>query len=1136
MLNLIKVTLALLLMSFSISISAAPRLGNECNEILVSDERGSFSVADGESATICDSDFITAMMNLMLSSVYEADSLVVFAYDLLDIPPPARPDQIEQGLYGMIALVPEVTLRLFYFVLLPIALAYVIYRSVIIFSSNKREKGAGEGYLGGNVAWFVGFGLFAFLCYPLDNYMIGQVLVIAVAFSAIKIATILLSGMIFVMNFENDMSGEISESQFFDDGMVFARSSVSELVALRQSAIALNLSNIRTEFFELTEAPDDLSGFDPNMGVINESHVIRSMFSGKKDVPVTPESLIYSFLTSSSASYSASSPMTGIYGIEAFNDNLGFSSHVGLGQSTSTPLKAMTYSSMNASILGGIGLFRDSSGPGGFYEPMARSEIGEEELYESPNIAKTTLVLNDNDSSIIHSALGSGLSREFSYENLSSSSFNVDAYSARLLEIASGNSSRISDSSIDSRFEFEKGFIHAAGSVLLGFYDLFDHKNLGNEKAVWLFNPMNSDAFNTSGDAPLFSLLKDAKAAEIAFLKSQCLTHVFDRDGFRNILSQADLYSDFVKGATRLSPSSFNHAFQCLGFNSDGVIEFYLPKSLIGHLDKLNEMTGVTDYEKYEIIISSKGSYKSDIDSYDEEFELMLGKMATYVGNVKYLINNATIHLVSEYDNSPFDLAQTIRKYGVASVPSFFMKATSERGRLTSYVVGNNVEPARDVFVDGDFFIPSFDGDFIEDEPLVYDRIISSMMTFGEVFGFKSNGLVSESLVSTTVDELGFVETVKAEVVGRLIDSLVVGDSILVRGFGLGDEGTSLSEALKSEHQHGGYSVTQHPILTLAEVGQSMILSGVSIVLLGGVVDAAMNAPDLAIDRVVSSFGQVGDRGTTLLSGALSMFSGAFKIFLFSLKAVFILIEPLAKLYIFVGFILHFALPIVVVVRSMLAWLFWILNVIFLFTLYPLLIFLVFVRQNGKRLLSLDKFLNLHINVLMIPILNLIAFTTFFLMSHILILGLIGLLFILYPSKEAVLAGFGIYQVLFFGLSINVVLYLIYRFTMHIEEHCYKFPSYLFKFLEREQIGSGETLDIESVVGAAAISHGVQSGVSGASDKLVNNVAMKAAKKQIRSEHSKGVDFAMREQRRTVQLALDKSGHNVDLELLLSEK
>lgn len=1149
-----KFSQILLLLLITFSVSAAPdssQVDRSCVDILENTVHDGFKVADGYKSTVCNNDFAMTAINLLMANIYDNDAVVKDIYENLNLPVPNVAAE-NRMLAGLVELLAVTTSSLFFKLFLPIFLGAMLVMSLKLANGAKIKELTRQ-----KQSWYAaaGLGSIAILVYPVDSYMFGQIIVVAVIGMALKIAVFILSSLLAVFNFEVMSSGNSGLNELRNEADYFADSMVKSAGAQRQVALRLNKVQSPTLKAVVNMGVDDVMKYNEEMGNDNWSFDLTSpkLITGEQSKPVTPRLYLTNMLSRSSIALEVKSPFqkrSRFHGadLREVSPTLAYSTKVGVGQSAIDRANILSYESLDRA-LGGIGVFGESPSDVEFYEPMIVSQEFEDEIFASNVFGvnqATNLTKNEAE---FNKVLAAGVRREFTYELFSKALTPDDLKkNADILINRALNAYPLVQGSDQAELAQKRlRYINLTGLLLLGYFDLYEDQNhvaKNTDTNVWLFNPLNSDAFESKSKSgrPLFSMLEDAHKAQLAYSKIQCLDAAFNQKTSPNIQSQVSLLKDLNEGKMDVGNNSTNHTSQCFYYDKTGAIQMLLPDLLI------SEISSALDVGKHTPDQISEGLYLGRQVFLDEvstkllpEVDKHRGRIVNYAYNTSVLVNLASAQIVKQNDYASFDVVKEMRVKGVSSVVGYFAKSGQVVNKLAGEVRNNSISPEITVSVDRSSWVADFGEDWVEDNPEYVDKIVSQTIDFGGNFDTISSGRYTSDYIGAGETDSGFQwYWTMDQVMKEVVNMMLVSPDILIEGFGMGGEGDSVSDAYKKCADGSCFSFSNHPIITLVQYGTELIFTGVMLTLLDGVVDALYTFTDDVSDFVTQfTNGAVGgDKTGVILGGLAKVAGGTFKVVMAALKAVMAIVAPLGTLYLLMGIMLALVLPIIPMVGHLIAWVMWFLESLLVFVLYPLFLMLVMVKVDGRRLLGIGKFLGIHLSILFKPALLLVSFIMFYALSYVGIYMINSIVGVLLPdtSENSILTSVtGAFIAI---LSLLVTVYLYYKLIYKINETTLQIPDRVFRYIGVQGFDVGGVGELESFVGGAALARGV----GGAAAKLPE-MAQKSQKKQLEASlkkemsgnFKKELDGRLGAQRKDIGDALSNAGVNVDLDKILQD-
>ncbi len=1092
-------------------------------------------VVEGKEYLICEQDFSMISLNLMFNKAFNTDTTVQWLYDLLGAPAPNQKGSYEM-VSGLIDMTAYTVSSLFFKVFLPIFVVVMIALSV------KMANGANAKDLLKDKTVWTGAGallIFAILIYPVDKYMLGQALIVGAAILSIKLGLFALSSVIEIFDFEAVAGKATSNAMFDASSKIFANELIAEASAGRASTLRLNREGLNATEREVivdggAVVRQPRGGEFGSSFEISLSEFISGWNDYRDDEPTTNESYAIQSLTQSLITIKVPPVLTKDANNSAGNVNeriqsesFSYTKSLSYGQSLENKNSPITFGSL--ANYKGTGRFVSDSDSDhfGVFTPYATEPTSIDEIYQTSELSKSEFPLmfappKPEEKGFFKTAtLETGSAKDmvedlyqkelhgvFSYPSGVPTKSSTDSFSQSYESLASSVSKLVEPAAAFSKAHYSddtavQGYIQSAAPFLIGYGNF--QGNTGNRYGVHYFtyNPNNIDAF-TSGNTRfaktmLYGMMRDAHAASFEAAKFSCLNMMEEVNSadMTNVVSQIYLYlaaTDADKKGEKIDRDNapINHSSQCLAYDSNG-LKILLPDGLVNAAKELIEKEDVEANLLREALVHEVANYKDDKIKAAEMVALYRDRIAVGMSNIQKLVTQSINHQATEESSKDLslDVLNSMRAQGLTSVVGYFAKVSQE---LSSRLIGlknSQVIAGLTTYVLDDEMHPPFsENKVIDDEEGDQMEILfsSTGLTLKEILNGKGSAasLVHGGAPSTSTSiDMSFV-------VDEVVDIALLEQSILSFGFGLGDgKEDDFVEGLKKCADGSCYKFVQHPIITLSLYGSEMLFTG-------GIIMILSTFGDIITEGISTIADVIGDMGSLLggivgpLGKVVGFLSGTLvgivaDVFIVTFKVVIALVAPIGTLYMVLGLLMCFMLPIIPIVGYLMMWVMWLLEVAMVFVFFPVFAMLHIIKIDKRRLLPSSRFAGLFLSIILKPLLFLMSFVLFYSLTYIAV-------YLVNSMAGVMLANFsdvGIFGVFMEVISMMIILYLYYKCLVKIYSSTQEVPNRILSYIGVQGFDVGGISNGEQLVGSI----GVAAGVQGAMDKAGRKVADKSVKK-----------------------------------------
>lgn len=1090
---------------------------------------------------LCKGDFSATAVNMLFNEAYETDSFVRTVFDWGDMPKPN--DSGYKMISGLIDMTAYSISSLFFKVFIP------IYFIALVVMAVKLAKGANaKEALKNKQSWYAVGSLFllAFMMFPIDKYMLGQVLVIGAAIFALKLGLFVLSNTISIFDFSASIESEFDDYTLKKAAEEVASAMILEQVSARQSSLRLNRYGMKSTERNVNNDPDDIVAFRGTGGKGDDT---SGWFDGTSDKKVTNRMYAINNLAQSVMYVSRNQivePQVGWGGSWGVSGNgMGYQMRLSYGQTASSQKNTVSHSSLNK--LGETGdayITRKGLVTKKYFEPYAVENEDIKALYQQPMISQNTIAIGSAPD-VTYSGYDEDKHGEPNLkmvETIGGMALETALPSKDWMreDLSDGELASVSDSIVKKAQEFSKKFygdsgegempfIQTATSFLMGYHvigkkDITNTSHSAQENLWFAYNPNKLNALRQGdfqgGKALVAEMMARAQDASFELSRMYCLGALNSEKGddAENVISQLRLYVAVKNEAddllsTKNAPT--NHSGQCLYYDNTG-IKILFPDDFVTIAEnafKNPDLIKPEDLKAY-LIGQAGEELDDDIDAASLRANLAKKDIYTAMYNVQRVLNHAGKQLVSEStgEEMTLNILNSLRTQGLASVVGYLARVAQELSNASNKIKDSHVPVESNVFVDATSLTPPrsiIESEEGEDDDK--DKELEMASAFMDVGGAVKEFLGSGSVVAMKGAPTGMSISATLEgMTDYLIGMVLLDQSILAKGFGIG--GDSYVKGLAGCSDGGCYKFSQHPIITLSLYGSELLFGGLVISVLSAFADF--------VAKGISSLGDIiGGLGDSLGGGIATSAVSVVASWGLSLVGVFAkvvsvifsvlmqLIAPIGMLYLVLGALLCFFLPVIPIVGYLMSWIMWLLELAMVFVFFPIFLALWSIKIEGRRLLPSGKAMGLYLSVIIKPVLFLASFILFFAMTYVVIYLINSLAGVMLSS----FAVSGIYMAMMQVLSMMVILYLYYKCISKIHSSTQELPNRILSYIGVQGFDVGGLSDTESMLGASGLSAGFQKTINGAGQK-VSDAMRKKEYNKVREKEREDITNALKEQ------------------------
>lgn len=1115
---------------------------NDCANIVSPDNTEGTSaptVKSDDDWKLCKGDFSATAVNMLFNEAYKTDGFVQQVFDWGGMPKPN--DAGYKMISGLIDMTAYSVASLFFKVFIP------IYFIALVVMAVKLAKGAkAKETLKNKESWYAVGSLFllAFMLYPVDKYMLGQVLVIGAAIFALKLGLFVLSNTISIFDFNASIDSEFDDYTLKRAAEEVASAMILEQVAARQSALRLNRYGMKSTEREVNDEPSDL---DPFVGVGGHGEDTSRWLDGSSDEKVTNQMYATNALAQSVV-YVSRTPVVepvGILGADwgVTGNSMGYQMRLSYGQTASSQREAIAHSSLTD--LGDTGdayITKRITHSPKFFEPYAIENEDIKALYQQPMISQNSISIGSAPD-VTYSGYDEDIHGEANIQMIdsiremglqgalqSSDWMREDLGETELAGLANRivlKAQEFSKQFYGDSSEGEIPFIQTSTSFLMGYHSIggtdISGKSASEQEGLWFaYNPNKLNALRQGefGDSRslVTSMMARAQDASFELSRMYCLGALNSEKGddAENVISQLRLYVAVKnEGESVLSTKNAptNHSGQCLYYDNSG-IKTVFPDDFVAIAESAFEDRNLIQPENLKAYLVGQAGEKlaDDIDAASLKAKEAKRDIYAAMYNVQRVLNLAGKQLVAEStgEEMTLNILNSLRTQGLASVVGYLARVAQELSNASNKIKDSHVPVEANVFVDAISLTPPRSIKETEEEG-DKDKELEMAAAFMNVGGAVKEFLGSGSVAALKGAPTGMSISATLEgITDYLVGMVLLDQSILAKGFGV--NGDSYVKGLAGCSDGGCYKFSQHPIITLSLYGSELLFGGLVISVLSAFADF--------IAKGISSLGDViGGLGDSLGGGIASSAVSVVASWGMSLVGVFAkvvsvifsilmqLIAPIGMLYLVLGALLCFFLPVIPIVGYLMSWIMWLLELAMVFVFFPIFLALWSIKVEGRRLLSSGKAMGLYLSLMIKPVLFLSSFILFFAMTYVVIYLINSLAGVMLSS----FAVSGIYMAMMQVLSMMVILYLYYKCISKVHASTQELPNRILSYIGVQGFDVGGLSDTESMLGASGLASGFKNTINGAGQQ-VSKALQKKEYDKVREQERADITNALKEQ------------------------
>lgn len=1093
--NILKFISFTLLSLISISAFASENMAipisNDCLAIY-----GDSSFNDDfDKKTICNQDYAMNSLNMLFSHAYERSEKVRYIYEYFDMPAP--PKATHGNSSALITTLSNVTVGLFLYIAVPasfIALlinSYKVLQSSSLSNEFKRPENWGS---------FAFFSLACILAYISDGFMFGQVLVIGVAGWALSFANLGLTAVAGFFTYSTSSSETLADpSDFVRGGEVFAVDIITSAMIARNSALVLNRANNKVEKVSILKSTPKTIGGD---GILDQGIDWAAEFANIDRDDISPRVGDYfkNMLGASSTKITYVSPLWEV-------QNTSFAAG-----STATLAKDFV-GNVRPNVIVSLNPVSNSNNGDGLIQNYYKILNDEKAVFQDPHIAifkgdnglryqKHLKALLSDDLYSSFSILD-GLSEIPPTKTIENLGGLLKRKADKFAQKEAGNNTAI-------RAEIRDQYIKTAQANLLGLYNKkqIDDKNYND--VVEYFNPLDKSTIGKGkAKTPLYAILNDAFDAAEQMSAYNCTKMLINSNNYSDVFGEIRKNKLLKKQRGELASTAFSLSKrgygQCFSLAGEEPI-FLISDDVTKHLEplspyfseKLSDQQIFSGFKK-EKTLSAVVAANKNLTAARESKDNIVYYYTAVMAATRYALLKSKL---SEHDEDQASIMTNMRQNGASALMAYFFRLNIVQdkfrdafGVITPTESVNNIDQPETL-------LPVFKTKKIAEE------LALGFKAFGDDFRIPLLGTAEFGGVSAL--DINRRETTDSgsALSSYIIDMMLPGDDVLKRGFGFDEKETLVDNYKSCAMSSNCISFKQHPLVTMSQFGKDLVQSSVTVIIIDSVLQS-LNSIDIAgyVDSIDDSmFGSiVPDEFSEKLKIAGKGAGVLWKILIGSLAIISSLAASFSFFLMAAGLALAYLLPIIPIMGQILLWISWVLEVLVLFTLFPILVGLMLIRPNGKPLLPLNSLVGMFASILLKPLLYVVVFVCYYTITYVAFYLINSVMFFVI-SDVGMAHNAGVVTWLLDAIggvvSILMVIYLYFKILLKLNQHTLEIPELILNYIGVKGFKVAAVSGVEAMLTTAVISQNltksiqnVSGGVTGSISKNLNKMIRKRAGK-----------------------------------------